>query len=307
MPAWLAAIGPVVQGITGIVQAASAAKAAKNLPEAQKYEATPQMIKAEEMALRRAEQGMSSAERALFEQGMARRTGAAERSLRNLGLAGLGVGMSNIFNIDAMNQFSAQSEAERRRGEAMYAGIAGQMQGIQDRETTSFNQMLNQQRVALGQAAASGMKNITGAAGMASQMIHTEKLAEKYGYNGNGAFGGYGGYGGGNGAFGDFGGGGGGETALDGLAGFGGGGETALDGLAGFSDKRLKYNIIELGHSPSGIPIYSFKYKGGSVSYKGTMAQDLINMGLSDAVTVMSNGYYGVYYDMIDVDMELLN
>jgi hypothetical protein len=37
------------------------------------------------------------------------------------------------------------------------------------------------------------------------------------------------------------------------------------------------------------------------------MAQDLINMGLSDAVTVMSNGYYGVYYDMIDVDMELLN
>ena len=207
MPAWLAAIGPVVQGITGIVQAASAAKAAKNLPEAQKYEATPQMKRAEEMALRRAEQGMSSAERALFEQGMARRTGAAERSLRNLGLAGLGIGMSNIFNIDAMNQFSAQSEAERRKGEAMYAGIAGQMQGIQDQEVTSFNRMLNQQRVTLGQAAASGMKNITGAAGMASQMIHTENLAKKYGYkgDGNGAFGGYGGGGYGTSDFGSYG------------------------------------------------------------------------------------------------------
>ena len=281
----MAWIGPVVQGVTGLAQTIAASEAAKNLPDAQKYEATPQMKRAEAMAERRAEQGMSAAERAAFEQGMARRTGAAERSLRNLGLAGLGVGMSNIFNIDAMNQFSAQSEAERRRGEQMYAGIAGQMQSIQDRETTSFNQMLQQQRAALGGAAASGMKNITGAFGMAAQAYNTNKLAEAYASSGDT-------YnydlGGGNGAF-------------------DGGGGTALDGLPGFSDKRLKYNIIELGHSPSGIPIYSFKYKGGSVSYKGAMAQDLINMGLSDAVTVMSNGYYGVYYDMIDVDMELLN
>jgi len=263
MPAWLSAIGPVVQGITGIVQAASAAKAAKNLPEAQKYEATPQMIKAEEMALRRAEQGMSSAERALFEQGMARRTGAAERSLRNLGLAGLGVGMSNIFNIDAQNQFSAQSEAERRKGEVMYAGIAGQMQNIQDRETSSFNQMLNQQRVALGQAAASGMKNITGAAGMASQMIHTENLAKKYGYkgDGNGAFGGNGGYGGGNGAFGGYGGGnGGGNGAFGGYGGgngafgdFGGGGGGGNFGETGLGFGGASLNSGFTGYDTSGF------------------------------------------------------
>ena len=216
MPAWFAAIGPIVQGITGIVKSASAASAANKLPDAQKYEATPQMIKAEEMAERRAEQGYSTAERAAFEQGMARRTGAAERSLRNLGLAGLGVGMSNIFNIDAQNQFSAQSEAERRKGEAMYAGIAGQMQGIQDRETASFNQMLNQQRVALGQAGASGGKDITGAFGMAAQAANTNKLAEAYANSGGtygdfgGGVGGGGGFGGGGGgAFGDFGGGGG--------------------------------------------------------------------------------------------------
>jgi hypothetical protein len=33
------------------------------------------------------------------------------------------------------------------------------------------------------------------------------------------------------------------------------------------------------------------------------MAQDLLNMGREDAVTVMDNGYYAVYYDMIDVNM----
>ena len=180
--AWL---GAVVQGVTGIAQTIAASEAAKKLPEAQQYTPSPQMRRAEEMALRRAEQGMSAAERAAFEQGMARRTGAAERAMRNIGLAGVAQGVSNIFNIDAMNQFSAQSEAERRKGEAMYAGIAGQMQAIQDRETASFNQMLQQQRTALGGAAASGMKNITGAFGMAAQAYNTNKLAEAYANSGD--------------------------------------------------------------------------------------------------------------------------
>ena len=181
----MAWIGPVVQGVTGIVQTISASEDAKKLPEAQKYTPSPQMRRAEEMALRRAEQGISAAERAAFEQGMARRTGAAERAMRNLGLAGVAQGVSNIFNIDAMNQFAAQSEAERRRGEQMYAGIAGQMQAIQDRETASFNQMLQQQRTALGQAAASGMKNLTGAFGTAAQLYNTNKLAEAYAGSGD--------------------------------------------------------------------------------------------------------------------------
>jgi len=181
----MAWIGPVVQGVTGLAQTIAASAAAKNLPDAQKYEATPQMKRAEAMAERRAEQGYSGAERANFEQGMARRTGAAERAMRNIGMSGVAQGVSNIFNIDAMNQFSAQSEGERRKGEAMYAGIAGQMQGIQDRETTSFNQMLQQQRTALGGAAASGMKNITGAFGMAAQAANTNKLAEAYANSGD--------------------------------------------------------------------------------------------------------------------------
>lgn len=181
----MAWIGAVVQGVTGIAQTIAASEAAKKLPEAQKYTPSPQMMRAEEMALRRAEQGMSAAERAAFEQGMARRTGAAERAMRNIGLAGVAQGISNIFNIDAMNQFAAQSEAERRRGEQMYAGIAGQMQAIQDAETSSFNQMLQQQRTALGQAAASGMKNLTGAFGTAAQAYNTNKLAEAYAGSGD--------------------------------------------------------------------------------------------------------------------------
>ena len=180
--AWL---GAVVQSVTGIAQTIAASEAAKKLPEAQQYTPSPQMRRAEEMALRRAEQGMSAAERAAFEQGMARRTGAAERAMRNIGLAGVAQGVSNIFNIDAMNQFAAQSEAERRRGEQMYAGIAGQMQAIQDMETSSFNQMLQQQRTALGQASASGMKNLTGAFGTAAQAYNTKKLAEAYAGSGD--------------------------------------------------------------------------------------------------------------------------
>ena len=181
----MAWIGPVVQGVTGLAQTIAASAAAKKLPDAQKYEATPQMKKAEAMALRRAEQGYSPAERAFFEQGMARRTSAANRAMRNIGMSGVAQGVSGIFNIDAMNQFSAQSEGERRKGEAMYAGIAGQMQAIQDRETSSFNQMLQQQRTALGGAAASGMKNITGAFGMAAQAANTNKLAEAYANSGD--------------------------------------------------------------------------------------------------------------------------
>jgi len=244
----MAWIGAVTSGITGIAQIAASAAAAKKLPEARKFEATSQMKKAEAMAERRAEQGMSQGERALFEQGMARRTSAAERSMRNLGLSGAGI--SGLFNIDAQNQFAAQSEAERRRGEQMYAGIAGQMQAIQDRETSSFNQMLQQQRTALGQASASGMKNITGAFGTAAQAYNKNKLAEAYAgsgdtynYNlggGNGGYGGGNGFGVGGGNYGTSGLGFGGESLNSGFtgydtSGFGGfGGESLNSGFTGY-------------------------------------------------------------------------
>ena len=73
--------------------------------------------------------------------------------------------------------------------------------------------------------------------------------------------------------------------------------------IPGISDIRLKENIVRTGTSSSGIPIYTFNYKNNNQSWSGTMAQDLISLGRQDAVTIMENGYYGVYYDMIDVDM----
>ena len=75
--------------------------------------------------------------------------------------------------------------------------------------------------------------------------------------------------------------------------------------LSVMSDIRLKENINKTGVSKSGIPIYTFNYKGESEKWSGTMAQDLIKMGRKDAVTIANNGYYAVYYDVIDVNMEL--
>jgi len=72
---------------------------------------------------------------------------------------------------------------------------------------------------------------------------------------------------------------------------------------AAMSDVRLKENINKTGISKSGIPIYTFNYKGEEKLWSGTMAQDLLSMGRGDAVTLLSNGYYAVHYNVIDVDM----
>jgi hypothetical protein len=77
---------------------------------------------------------------------------------------------------------------------------------------------------------------------------------------------------------------------------------TMIPGLP-FSDIRLKENINRTGTSNSGIPIYTFNYKNDNQLWSGTMAQDLLELGREDAVAMMDNGYYGVHYDMIDVNM----
>ena len=69
------------------------------------------------------------------------------------------------------------------------------------------------------------------------------------------------------------------------------------------SDLRLKENIKRTGVSNSGIPVYNFNYKNSNHVWSGTMAQDLLEMGMGHAVNTMDNGYYSVNYDMIDVDM----
>ena len=77
------------------------------------------------------------------------------------------------------------------------------------------------------------------------------------------------------------------------------------------SDSRMKQDIVKLGHSPSGIPIYRFKYKEAfdpdrsGATYVGTMAQDLLETHPT-AVITGDDGFYRVNYDQIDVNMTRL-
>ena len=74
------------------------------------------------------------------------------------------------------------------------------------------------------------------------------------------------------------------------------------------SDRRLKTNIEMIGHSPSNIPIYTFNYKTDlTIKYKGVMAQDLLEMGITEPVVMGDDGFYGVDYSKIDVDMEIIS
>lgn len=87
-----------------------------------------------------------------------------------------------------------------------------------------------------------------------------------------------------------------GESAAPAAGGDGGDG-------GGDSDLRLKTDIVLTGHSPSGIPEYSFRYisdPSGTI-FHGTMAQDLLKTH-PKAVVTGDNGFYKVKYSLIDVD-----
>ena len=77
-----------------------------------------------------------------------------------------------------------------------------------------------------------------------------------------------------------------------------------------WSDRRLKHSIEQLDKSPSGIPIYSFKYNQDvksdlpSGTWSGVMAQDLLDLGHEDAVTLTKEGFYAVDYSQLDVKFE---
>jgi hypothetical protein len=66
-----------------------------------------------------------------------------------------------------------------------------------------------------------------------------------------------------------------------------------------FSDIRLKDNIQRIGTSPSGIHIYSFKYKGDDKTYQGVMAHQV-----PYASYVADNGYLVVDYSQLDVEFK---
>jgi hypothetical protein len=80
---------------------------------------------------------------------------------------------------------------------------------------------------------------------------------------------------------------------------------TKVSNDPGRSDIRFKTNINKIGYSNIGIPIYLFNYKEDlNTTYKGVMAQDLLNIGFEDSVSIGEDGYYRVDYSMIDVNLE---
>jgi formylglycine-generating enzyme required for sulfatase activity len=69
------------------------------------------------------------------------------------------------------------------------------------------------------------------------------------------------------------------------------------------SDIRLKTDIVLIGKTESGLPLYTFRYIGDTTIYQGVMAQDVLKL-MPEAVVVMPNGYMAVYYEMLGLTME---
>lgn len=68
------------------------------------------------------------------------------------------------------------------------------------------------------------------------------------------------------------------------------------------SDRRLKTDIVAIGTTPGGLPLYQFRYRGDDAVYVGVMAQDVLTY-MPAAVAVMPSGYLGVNYHMLGLRM----
>lgn len=68
------------------------------------------------------------------------------------------------------------------------------------------------------------------------------------------------------------------------------------------SDARLKTDIVHVGKTCYGLPLYQFRYRTGEERFEGVMAQDVLEV-MPDAVTVGENGYYHVSYARLGITM----
>jgi hypothetical protein len=78
------------------------------------------------------------------------------------------------------------------------------------------------------------------------------------------------------------------------------GGGGSLDPM--ISDIRLKTDIERVGVAANGLPLYNFRYLGDQVTYRGVMAQDVLER-FPEAVCTMPNGYFAVRYGMLGLEM----
>jgi hypothetical protein len=69
-----------------------------------------------------------------------------------------------------------------------------------------------------------------------------------------------------------------------------------------FSDERLKENIKHIGYSPSGLKVYTWKYKHNPcATFSGVMAQDLLKTK-PEVLCKDERGFYMVDYRLLDVE-----
>jgi hypothetical protein len=71
------------------------------------------------------------------------------------------------------------------------------------------------------------------------------------------------------------------------------------------SDMRLKEDIVRIGTTVLGLPLYRFSYTGQEGVYAGVMAQDVLNV-MPAAVSVGEDGYYRISYGMLGISMHRL-
>jgi hypothetical protein len=77
------------------------------------------------------------------------------------------------------------------------------------------------------------------------------------------------------------------------------------DGGSVLSDARLKTDIIPVGVTPGGLPLYHFRYLGGTTVFEGVMAQD-VALNRPDAVEVDENGFMSVDYSALGLTMKVV-
>lgn len=89
------------------------------------------------------------------------------------------------------------------------------------------------------------------------------------------------------------------NAMLSGLFGLGsaGLGGWAYGGFKG-SDRRTKEDITRVGKTDDGLPIYTYRYKGGSLMEMGVMAQDVAKVK-PEAIAVTPSGLMAVDYGQI--------
>jgi hypothetical protein len=100
------------------------------------------------------------------------------------------------------------------------------------------------------------------------------------------------------------GGGGGGGGSSGGASGGSGGGSGGGGGAE--SDVRLKHNLVLVGTTVFGLPLYDFEYNFKPGVYEGVMAQDVLKI-MPAAVNIGPDGFYRVNYEMLGIHMKQLN